>query len=112
MKLPSKLPVYLFDLNPLTKRAYQNQDGFLLWSGIYRLDPHQSVRNSQKSQHYFHVPRDSILRMFVDPHNSGVAIRYKILDDQKRLVFRGTEKEAEDDAGTHLVYLQLDQATH
>jgi hypothetical protein len=49
--------------------------------------------------------------MFIDTHESGAAIRYRILDDYKRVVFQGTEREAALDGGVHVVYIQVNQAT-
>lgn len=39
-----------------------------------------------KSQHTFQVPVNSVMRLFMDTHNSGLKVKFRILDDLMRVV--------------------------
>mmetsp|Transcript_21053 Transcript_21053/g.32592 ORF Transcript_21053/g.32592 Transcript_21053/m.32592 type:complete len:167 (+) Transcript_21053:1621-2121(+) len=58
--------------------AFQGEDGVLNWAKRYRLSEGDTMRKS--STHWFLVPSNSVMRFFVDTVQSGVLVKYRVLD--------------------------------
>jgi len=77
------MPKYLYDKKKEKGQgeALQGEDGVLKWAQRYRLVDGLIQRKSSK--HKFMVPTNSVFRLFVDTNQSGVLVKYRLLDDQK-----------------------------
>lgn len=85
------MPTYLYNNSRTnTTKSYQNQEGLAFWSGVYKVSPPVNTMQSKpkklKTQHYFIVPTNSYVRLFLDTHDSGLRVRYKLLDEKKRIL--------------------------
>lgn len=78
------MPKFLYKKTDDQNETYQNDEGLLEWYGKYRL---VGEKYKKKSTHYFMVPSNSVLRFYFDTLNSGVKVKYTILDDNKQVVY-------------------------
>lgn len=88
--LPSRIPKYLFNVGNESNEIFQNDEGLLQWFGRYRL---VGEKYKKKTIHHFMVPTNSILRLFFDTLESGVKVKYTILDDNKQVLLSTTQEE-------------------
>jgi hypothetical protein len=57
------------------------------WAGTYRL---VSEQPRKKSVHFFTVEQNAVMRFFFDTMDSGVKVKYTLIDDKKRIIMKTT----------------------
>lgn len=56
----------------------QGEDGILNWAGRYKLK--SGSKATRESSHYFIVNTTSVVRLFISTANSGVLVKYRLVD--------------------------------
>ncbi|CDW81429.1 laminin subunit alpha-like [Stylonychia lemnae] len=112
--LPTRMPPQLYNDNYFTQTVpLQNSDGQGIWTGIFKLEPPSALVNKYTSTHQFIVPQNSMLRLFIDTHNSGVQAKFRVLDSNKVLLASSApdkfQIEYEGNPETDLLYMPLDE---